>query len=573
MLKELYLMPYLSFFTGGPAVLNAKSGTFMAGFAAALLCVVSIVQLYFIMGTPALPNGRSRRCRIVTVVSVLVSAFGLCFPFMPAERYIFLAGSLIQIAGLFGFEVSLALLLAMEYFPPWGFRRTFPFPLLALAAVLFPLTGAFSAPFALGVFSLVLFVFCAVLLLFSVKNSRPWGPFLFSAVLYGILGLSFVLPLGPGSFFWPAALLGYLFFERRIFPKSPKLFLFLPAGVPQAARREEPEAGQPPAAPEAKAMEGLEETEELEELEKLDEEKMAMLAAVIKGVPPVDIPDDHLSVSSFIPKEFLAILKKKSVEELKLGDHIKQEMTIFFSDIRQFTELSENLTPEESFAFINSYLARIVPEISRNGGFVDKYIGDAILALYPQHNGADMAVKTAIAIQEKIREYNNHRAKCGYRPLAMGIGIHTGTLMVGVVGTQDRMQSTVISDAVNLASRVESLTKAFRVSLAISEETFKKLEDPGSYKYRFVAKVRVKGKNEPVSIFEIFDGIDVSLQKRKIEANRHFEQGMLDYYQKHFSEALAGFRRVLEILPDDGASAFYMDNCLAKLKPLKAGGI
>jgi two-component system sensor histidine kinase ChiS len=127
------------------------------------------------------------------------------------------------------------------------------------------------------------------------------------------------------------------------------------------------------------------------------------------------------------------------------------------------------------------------------------------------------------------------------------------------------MQSTVISDSVNLASRVESLTKAFRVSLAISEETFKKLEDPGSYQYRFVGKVRVKGKNEPVSIFEIFDGLDENVQKLKIQANRFFEQGMFHYYKKNYRDALQEFRRVLEILPEDGASAFYIDNCLARI--------
>jgi two-component system sensor histidine kinase ChiS len=137
--------------------------------------------------------------------------------------------------------------------------------------------------------------------------------------------------------------------------------------------------------------------------------------------------------------------------------------------------------------------------------------------------------------------------------------------MVGVVGTEDRMQSTVISDAVNLASRVESLTKAFRVSLAISEETFKKLQDPGAYQYRFVGTARVKGKSAPVSIFEIFDGIDKNLQKKKVEANRFFEQGMFFYYQKKYSEALLEFRKVLEFLPDDGASAFYIDNCMTKL--------
>jgi two-component system sensor histidine kinase ChiS len=272
------------------------------------------------------------------------------------------------------------------------------------------------------------------------------------------------------------------------------------------------------------------------------------------------------AISPFIPKEFLTILNKSTAMELQLGDHIKQEMTIFFSDIRRFTDLSENLTPEESFKFINSYLSRIVPVITKHSGFVDKYIGDAILALFPQENGADMAVQTAIAIQKKILEYNAHRANCGYRSLSMGIGLHTGTLMLGVVGVEDRMQNTVISDAVNLASRLESITKVFNVSMAISEETFKNLEDPGSYMYRFIGKVRVKGKVEPVSVFEIFDGINPEMLERKMRASTYFEQGMLNYYQKNFSEALYNFRKVLEVLPEDGASVFYLDNCMAKLR-------
>jgi two-component system sensor histidine kinase ChiS len=283
------------------------------------------------------------------------------------------------------------------------------------------------------------------------------------------------------------------------------------------------------------------------------------------GKPPAKLPESAQAVNSFIPRQFLSILNKESVDDLKLGDHAEQEMTIFFSDIRQFTELSEDLTTKESFAFINSYLSRIVPEITAHGGFVDKYMGDAILALFPQANGADMAVRAAVAIHEKIQVYNTHRANCNYRPLSMGIGLHTGNLMVGVVGTAERMQSTVISDAVNLASRIESLTKAFRVPLAISEQTFKKLDDPGAYQYRFVGKVRVKGKSAPVAIFEIFDGIDETLQKNKVQASRFFEQGMFLYYQKKYFEALQEFNKVLEFTPDDGASAFYIDNCMTKL--------
>ena len=270
-------------------------------------------------------------------------------------------------------------------------------------------------------------------------------------------------------------------------------------------------------------------------------------------------------LNPFVPPEFLNILNKKSVAELKLGDHAKQEMTIFFSDIRQFTDLSERLTPEESFKFINSYLSRIVPVIQEHKGFVDKYIGDAILALYHHDGGADSAVRTAIDIQRTIAEYNGHRMSVGYRPLSMGIGIHTGPLMIGVVGIEKRMQNTVISDAVNLASRLESITKVFNISLAISEETFKKLEDPGSYMYRFIGKVRVKGKVDPVSVFEIFDGINEREMEQKMKANIYFEQGMINYYQKNMMDAVNSFKKVLEILPQDGATVFYLENCMAKI--------
>lgn len=273
-----------------------------------------------------------------------------------------------------------------------------------------------------------------------------------------------------------------------------------------------------------------------------------------------------IALTRFIPKEFLQILEKPSVVDLRLGDHVKREMTIFFSDIRQFTSLSEDMTPEESFKFINSYLARIVPAITQHGGFVDKYMGDAVLALFPNEEGPDSAVRSAIAMQKIILEYNMHRAKCNYRPLSMGIGLHTGTLMLGVVGVLDRMQNTVISDAVNLASRLESITKVFNISIAISDETFKSLKDPGAYMYRFIGKVRVKGKEAPVSVFEIFDGLDPLLLERKMKANNFFEQGMMSYYRKDFTDAMYQFRKVLEIMPEDGAAIFYLDNCMLKVQ-------
>jgi len=270
------------------------------------------------------------------------------------------------------------------------------------------------------------------------------------------------------------------------------------------------------------------------------------------------------AVKSFIPREFLEHLEKTDLVDLRLGDHAKKEMTIFFSDIRAFTQLSEGLTVEENFAFINSYLSRVVPIIKENGGFVDKYVGDGIMALFPGPKGPDEAIRAAIAMQSKMVEYNRHRATAGYKPISMGVGVHTGDLMLGVVGVEDRMENTVISDAVNLSSRLQAITKAFNISLAISEKSFKDLEDPGDYKYRFIGKVKVKGKAAPISVFEIFDGIEPDLFERKMKANMFFEQGMLSYYQKDFAGAMYYFKRVLEIIPEDGAAGFYLDNCMSK---------
>lgn len=270
------------------------------------------------------------------------------------------------------------------------------------------------------------------------------------------------------------------------------------------------------------------------------------------------------SMRRFIPREFLEHLQKADFFDLRLGDHVKKEMTIFFSDIRAFTELSERLTPEESFAFINSYLSRVVPIINEHGGFIDKYMGDGIMALYAKDGGADAAVESAVEMQVKMVEYNGHRAKMDYRPISMGIGIHTGPLMLGVVGVTDRMEGTVISDAVNLSSRLQSIAKAFNIPLVISERTFMQLEDPGKYKYRFIGKVRVKGKDAPVSVFEIFDGLPEELFERKMKSNTFFEQGMMAYYQKDYSQGVFYFKRALEAVPDDGASRFYLETCLRK---------
>ena len=161
----------------------------------------------------------------------------------------------------------------------------------------------------------------------------------------------------------------------------------------------------------------------------------------------------------FVPREFLRFLEIESIVDVKLGDAVQKEMSILFTDIRSFTSLSESMTPQENFNFINGYLGRVGPVIRSRGGFIDKYIGDAVMALFPER--PEDAIDAAIELQCTVELYNRHRNNSGYDPISIGIGIHTGSIMLGMIGEAERMEGTVISDAVNMASRLEGMTKEY----------------------------------------------------------------------------------------------------------------
>ncbi|MBE9129492.1 MULTISPECIES: AAA family ATPase [unclassified Coleofasciculus] len=261
----------------------------------------------------------------------------------------------------------------------------------------------------------------------------------------------------------------------------------------------------------------------------------------------------------FVPRQFLQFLDKESIVDVQLGDQIQQDMSVLFSDIRDFTSLSERMTPAENFQFINSYLSRMEPAISEHHGFIDKYIGDEIMALFS--GGADDAVKAAIAMLHRLTEYNQHRQKQGYIPIEIGIGINTGSLMLGTVGGQNRMDGTVISDAVNLASRLERLTKEYGVSLLISHHTLARLNDPTEYNIRLVEQVKVRGKSKAVAVFEVFNGDPPELRDVKLATVGVFEEGLLLYYRDRFSDAALRFTHCLQINPADQIAQLYLERC------------
>jgi two-component system sensor histidine kinase ChiS len=267
----------------------------------------------------------------------------------------------------------------------------------------------------------------------------------------------------------------------------------------------------------------------------------------------------NLAYSRFVPREFIQLLGKKNVVDISLGDQIEKEMTILFSDMRGFTSISEAMAPQENFDFLNAYLGQMEPIIYQHKGIIDKYIGDAIMALFPIH--ADDAVRGAIAMLKRLAQHNKLLNKAGFQPIKIGIGLHTGRLMLGAVGGQRRMDSTVISDAVNLASRIESMTKMYGATLLISGETYSRLQDASQYAIRIIDRVKVKGKSKAVTVYEVLDGEVSPIREMKMKTLDDFEQGMTYYYQKQFKQAAHCFQQILDISVEDKAAQIYLKRC------------
>jgi len=251
----------------------------------------------------------------------------------------------------------------------------------------------------------------------------------------------------------------------------------------------------------------------------------------------------------FVPRQFLEYLGKDSIADIQLGDQVQKEMTVLFNDIRDFTSISEHMTPKENFNFLNNYLGYMEPVIRNNGGFVDKYIGDSIMALFP--DDTENAINASIEMRIKLAEFNHIISQFGQAPIDSGIGMHTGSLMLGIVGGEGRMEGTVISDAVNLASRLEGLTKIYGSHIIITEETLIKINDPTLYNYRFLDVVKVKGKKEAVYIFEIIDGDPEDIRELKNKTKDSFNQAIQHYKNKEFQDALKLFKEVYSINPED----------------------
>ncbi|NVJ92798.1 MAG: GAF domain-containing protein [Methylocystaceae bacterium] len=239
------------------------------------------------------------------------------------------------------------------------------------------------------------------------------------------------------------------------------------------------------------------------------------------------------------------------------------EATVLFSDVASFTTLSEELGAQGIVSLLNEYFTLMVDCLNDEGGMLDKFIGDAIMAIFgtpfPHEDDPDRAVRCAIQMMNKLNEFNASRIAKGLMPIDIRIGLNTDNVVSGNIGSPKRMDYTVIGDGVNLAARLESGAKQYGAHILISEFTFRQLR--GTYRYRDMDHVVVKGKTEPVAIYELLDYHSEESFPNMVDALAHFRDGRECYKKGAFNDAIEKFNRVLSLHPKDKASKVYIERC------------
>jgi adenylate cyclase len=245
---------------------------------------------------------------------------------------------------------------------------------------------------------------------------------------------------------------------------------------------------------------------------------------------------------------------------------VRVPATMLFSDLVGFTTLSEKADPEELVRHLNEYLTRMTAVIFANGGTLDKFIGDAIMAVwgnvhsYGVSEDAKKAVRAAYGMRMALRALNQGWKEQGRMGLGMGVGVNQGEVIVGNIGSQERMDPTVIGDAVNLASRLEGLTRVYGVDILIGSSVAELVRD--EFHLRSVARVQVKGKTQPVDVLTLLGPKDGSVDKELLKWVETYEEGLIKFRERDFNQSKILFSQFLEFYPDDNLAKMYLDRAL-----------
>ncbi|MEG4282580.1 response regulator [Microcoleus sp. A006_D1] len=309
----------------------------------------------------------------------------------------------------------------------------------------------------------------------------------------------------------------------------------------------------------------------------------------------------------FVPEQLLERIAPKGIESIQLGNVTEEELTILFCDIRGFTAIAESQEARETFEWLNAFFTKMNECITSHGGFIDKYLGDAIMAVFDQpHSHAINAIEAAVAMQESLQEFNTSRHKYNLQyPVNIGTGINTGIGMIGTLGSDRRMDSTVIGDVVNTASRLENLTKIYGCQIIVSESAIVhareflnsislnskeslllkcnlEAETPESmistsrataadshspsnnYYYRWIDRVTPRGKQQAIEIYEIWAASSPDSQAKQLTQSL-FDKGIQGWQSEKFVAALGYFQQLIQQNPADTVVSFYIDRCQEKL--------
>lgn len=261
------------------------------------------------------------------------------------------------------------------------------------------------------------------------------------------------------------------------------------------------------------------------------------------------------ATEKFVPHQFLKSLGREVITDVRLGDQVEKIVTVLFTDIRNYTSLSELMTPEETFGFICLFNERMGPIIRKNHGFINQYLGDSIMAIFPVN--AEDALNCAVEMQNEVGELNKLLLQKKRLPIQIGIGMHTGPLIMGITGDFERMDACTISDTVNTASRVESLTKHFKTNILLSDASLLQVENKNKFHLRNLGLVQLKGKHHSLNVHECFSCDNEKALENKLNTLSIFNDGVSSYLSKNFEKAHDAFKNVTEIDPDDRTAKFF----------------
>ena len=268
----------------------------------------------------------------------------------------------------------------------------------------------------------------------------------------------------------------------------------------------------------------------------------------------------------FVPKQFVDHFAKHGSSVLELGHAVEDDVAILFCDIRGFTGLSEQMSPQELMRFLNSYFLRMNDPIHLNRGFIDKFIGDAIMALFDHPGGnnedkASDAICAALDLRYALNIYNQHRQNSGYASIDIGVGIHFGPVVLGTVGSDDRMDTTVIGDSVNIAYRLEALAPIYHSDIVVSAQALQQAAQPQRFTSRLLDWIKVKGRSTAIEVHEVIAHLPQDIQQKRLANTGLIKQGLGHRFKQSWPQAIDCFEQAAVLNPDDYLPRLHIKQC------------